>query len=710
MSRHLQYSLQKIVFSLVLVGSTFFVGCLSPAFALTQCEVSPPVGGYIYPWRDISNPNNNSFSIAVNNPYTSYSLNASSDVYQCTSGPQIGITVGGNGGVGGSNLKEVAISDCPGDFSVPSGCSAMISSGSVMFTNQACLNLKLDSNTTGSPALRHRVYINVRPVSPATTASATLSSTDFGCTPPGASNTRIDGSKLNSAEEVGAVASNNPNEKVALSFSPYLTSSPYGLVCPLGTAYQIKLERAFPSMAGIFSPMNATLSLTEFDIAGNEASPNCKAVVPMTPGVRRITLPPARDITWEICQIVPVCDPDNNCVNTKVCNPPPALNNNVDPWMCNISTNYYFDENNNYVRPTFFLNVASQGPHESAINVTGICLPVGATAPLPPLPPDPDVPPLPASCTEDPARVRPIYGVGDDKTVTSLGIVETHQSFSFTAPSSQHNCGVRFHFFDNNQVLPQSGLREIVFSTCPNVFPSANSNANQACRIIVNDNTTFDLNTPYNGMCSFPPGTQLYMNVRPFPDTTGGRTTLRFTSKWLDGTCTPRTPFVPPVFPQVPPTALPPKPVTIEGCAPDILNSMRDNGQQALSNLDNITNTLIKLPQPATGSDCIRDILNVWDIDLLASLGGAIAGYIDSYLPFSSFMPGITLTQSSSYGIIMNLVNDMLKNNMNKLICTDIWKGVAQARAAVTLKGDGSFSFAPPAIPAIGKLGEITIP
>lgn len=711
MSRQFSRLGRKLLLSsiLMVIGG---VSSSSSAFAATACETSPPAGGTVSSWLSIINPRSNQFDATISSGYTSYSFNAPSSIYECTSNPKIGITVSGNSNPDGSNLKEVAISPCPGDFSVPSGCLARVSGGSVNFTNSSCSNLALDTNTSGPASDRHKLYLNIRPVAPAASASATISSTDFGCTP-GASNTRINGSQLSNARAVGAVASNNPTEKVSLPFSPYVGGAPYGLVCPPGTLYQIKLERAFPSLAN-FSSMDVTLSLSEFDIAGGSAAPTCKVSVPMSEAIKTITLPPARDITWEICRMeeATTCS-ESGCssVSYKVCGPRPPLESPVGSGICNLSTNYYFDENENYIRPTYYLNVASHGPNASAVNITGQCVPVASTLPTPPPPPIPGVPPLPGFCAADPVPVKPLNGLGRSSTVNSTGILSaSHQSFAFTSPGSPHSCGVRFHFAADTDLVPEHTMKEVTISTCPNVYaPPA---GHEACHIILNDDTTFDLNTPYSGMCSFPAGTQLYMNIRPWPDVTGGRTALKFTSEWLDGTCTPPTPTVAPTFPHVSPTALAPLAVAIAGCAPDIMSAMRDNGQQTVTNLDTLVGTLIKPAQPAGSSNCMRNLFNVWDTDSLTSgaVAGAISSYVSSIFPFSSIMPGITLTGSSPYAPIMSLVNTMLSSSLDKLVCTDLWKGIAQASTKINLNGDGSFSFDVPSMPSLGAGGEITIP
>lgn len=536
-----------------------------------------------------------------------------------------------------------------------------------------------------------------------------------GSSPPVfAVNVTLDGTPLSAPTTVGTVASGRPSDIMSLGFSPYTTSSPYGAVCPAGTRYQLELKRAnFVTTAGAFSPMDVVLSLTPFDMAGTGLSPNCKVTVPMTPGVTTITLPEAHDVTptycWNHWDITggywDASDPPSwtdtyswvyRCEGTLPLTLTPA-----PAGLCDISTDYFIDETGAFRKPgTFYVNVASHGPDPSAITVTGQC--VSTAPPPPPPPPPPGLPALPVGCAADPLPVARLDGLGDDATVNATGsLLATHKSFGFTSPGAPHTCGVRFNLKDG---LGLGTLKEVNISTCPNKFTGP-----PACRMIVVDNTSFDLNTPAGG-CSYPPGTALYFNVRPWPDTSGGNAALSFTSKWLDGTCAPRPVVVRPVVPHVSPAALPPLPVTIAGCSPDILGEMRDSGQTTAGNLDSLLSTLIEIPQGAASFDCMRDLFNVWDTDLLATLGGAIASYFSSLFPFSSIMPGITLTEASLYGPIMSLVNDMINQNLGQLVCKDLWGGIAQSMTPVKLLSNGSFSFG--STPSVGLsvgVGSATI-
>lgn len=294
-------------------------------------------------------------------------------------------------------------------------------------------------------------------------------------------------------------------------------------------------------------------------------------------------------------------------------------------------------------------------------------------------------------------------GLGDGVTANASGdMMAIHKSFGFASPGAPHTCGVRFNLRDD---LGLHSLKEVNISTCPNTFTGP-----VACHMIVGDDVTFDLNTPSAGGCSYPAGTPLYLNARPWPDTSGGRAAVSFTSKWLDGTCLPPPVVVPPVVPNVPPTALPPLDVTIAGCAPDILGDMRDSGQTTAGNLDSLVNNLIKLPQASGSFDCMRDLFNVWETDLLASLGGAVASYFSSIFPFTALLPGITLTEASLYKPIMSLVNKMINQNLGQLVCKDLWGGIAQSMTPVKLLGNGSFDFG--TTPGVGlavSVGSATI-
>lgn len=531
-------------------------------------------------------------------------------------------------------------------------------------------------------------------------------------------NVALDGSPLSVATSVGTVASGDPTEVMSLGFSPYTTFIPYQSVCPAGTRYQLELKRAaFVTTTGAFSPMTVVLSLSPFDMAGAGLSPNCKVTVPMSPGVTTITLPEAHDVTptycanrweitggfWDMAAIPFPAWVDTYGWVYRCIGAPPSTLAAPPAGLCNISTDYFIDEFGVFRKPgPFYVNVASQGPNPSAIEVTGQC--VSTVPPPPPPPPPPGLPALPVGCAADPLPVAVLAGLGNNVTVNATGnLLAVHKSFAFKSPGAPHTCGVRFNL---NDALGLGTLKEVNISTCPNTFTGGPA----ACHMIVADNTVLDLNTPAAGGCSYPAGTTLYFNVRPWPDTSGGKAALSFTSTWLDGTCLPPPVVVPPVVPNVPAMALPPLPVAIAGCAPDILGDMRDSGQTTAGNLDSLVNNLIKLPQASGSFDCMRDLFNVWDTDLLATLGGAVAGYFANLFPFAALMPGITLTEASPYKPIMALVNNMINQNLGQLVCKDLWGGVAQAMTPVKLLGNGSFNFG--ATPGVGlavAIGSATI-
>ncbi len=146
-------------------------------------------------------------------------------------------------------------------------------------------------------------------------------------------------------------------------------------------------------------------------------------------------------------------------------------------------------------------------------------------------------------------------------------------------------------------------------------------------------------------------------------------------------------------------------------CAPDVMSALATSAQSGFDNLNGLVTQIMKPPQSAASSGCMRDLFNVWDTDMLGTLGGAIASYISSIFPFSSVMPGITLTESSAYKPIMAMVNRMLDSNLNKLVCQDLWKGVQSAMAPITLNPDGSFRVAGPAgLTFDSSTGQINIP
>lgn len=156
-----------------------------------------------------------------------------------------------------------------------------------------------------------------------------------------------------------------------------------------------------------------------------------------------------------------------------------------------------------------------------------------------------------------------------------------------------------------------------------------------------------------------------------------------------------------PAFAQTPP----------DPCSPDVMSALTTSAQTGFDNLNGLVTQIMKPPQSAASSGCMRDLFNIWDTDMLGSLGGAVSGYMNSIFPFSSVMPGITLTEASAYKPIMSMVNGMLSSNLNKLVCQDLWKGVQSAMAPVTLNPDGTFGVAgPESMSFDSTTGEINIP
>lgn len=158
-------------------------------------------------------------------------------------------------------------------------------------------------------------------------------------------------------------------------------------------------------------------------------------------------------------------------------------------------------------------------------------------------------------------------------------------------------------------------------------------------------------------------------------------------------------------------SSLPASAAAPDPCAADVMTELTNSAQTGFDNLNGLVTQLMKPPQSAASSDCMRDLFNIWDTDLLATLGGAIASFISSIFPFSSIMPGITLTEASAYKPIMDLVNTMISSNLDKLVCKDLWDGIRGAMGPVTINSDGTFGYAGPmGLSFSAGSGGITIP
>lgn len=701
------------LFVSLLVGGLVFASA-SPAFALSPCENSPPPGGTVTTWTTVNSPALPASTInkTATSDYLAVGFDVSGTVYACGGmGPQINLMVSGNSYPNGGVQKEVTISDCPGDFSVPAGCSATIDSGSYTFTNSGCSKLDFDTMTSSSP---HQVYINVRPVSPATMAAFTVTPTTGASCTISSAHTYYDGSQLNVPTTMGDVASVGTTNIIAAEFSPIRNSSPPTQVCPAGSYYQLKLERSFPSMTTGFSSMDVVVSPTPFDMTGPAGSSGCKVTVPMTEEYKTITLVGGRDVTSDVCSSV--YDPFLYTYST-VCTSPPVLtnydmvsNSTVMTGLCNLNTNFYMNEFGNWVRPIFYVNSASAGVNPSSIKVTGQCVTAAtfANSLLPPVPTT--TVGLPAGCSPDPVPVVDLNGLGDGTTVNKTGMMSaTHKSFAFIAPSAAapHTCGFMFDFDRDSASYTGTGnpMHEVTISTCPNTFTVPSGK--EQCHFFMNRAENLVMNAPnLTGECDYPPGTPLYVNIRPWPDTKGGMGAVQFTSSWRDGMCTPKPPLVTPSYPYTPATAVPPIPVTIAGCDADILSGMRDAGQATFGYLDVLMGSVIKPPQSAMSMSCMRNLFNVWDTDLVGTVAGAIA----SYFSFIS-LPGITLTESSSFKPILAAINSMLSSQLGNLVCTDLWKNVAASMTSVSIQSDGSFNMgSTPSISFSAGSGTISIP
>jgi hypothetical protein len=104
-------------------------------------------------------------------------------------------------------------------------------------------------------------------------------------------------------------------------------------------------------------------------------------------------------------------------------------------------------------------------------------------------------------------------------------------------------------------------------------------------------------------------------------------------------------------------------------CAPDVMTDLTNSAQTGFNNLNSLVTDLMKPPQSAASLPCMRDLFNIWDTDLLSgpagiltSLGGVFSSMISSIFPFSSLLPGITLTEASPYKLILGAINTMLSS------------------------------------------------
>lgn len=136
-------------------------------------------------------------------------------------------------------------------------------------------------------------------------------------------------------------------------------------------------------------------------------------------------------------------------------------------------------------------------------------------------------------------------------------------------------------------------------------------------------------------------------------------------------------------------------------CAADVMTDLTTSAQSGYDKLNNLVTSIMKPPQSAMSSGCMRDLFNIWDTDLVGTVAGAVASLVGGF----SIGGGITLTESTSYGMILGAINSMLSSQLGNLVCPDMWKGVASAMAPVTINADGSFGLG--SVPGISLSGGV---
>ena len=122
-------------------------------------------------------------------------------------------------------------------------------------------------------------------------------------------------------------------------------------------------------------------------------------------------------------------------------------------------------------------------------------------------------------------------------------------------------------------------------------------------------------------------------------------------------------------------------------CNPTVMGEMATAASQGFNRYSDVAVTFMKPPSPAASSNCLRGLMNVWQIDP-AMMAGAF--FPTGTLGYT--IGGFTLSHSSPAKIVLELANNWFNSNFGSLICGELWGGIGEALRPLKFNPDGSIN------------------
>lgn len=141
--------------------------------------------------------------------------------------------------------------------------------------------------------------------------------------------------------------------------------------------------------------------------------------------------------------------------------------------------------------------------------------------------------------------------------------------------------------------------------------------------------------------------------------------------------------------------------IAADGCDETLFTEMTQRAQSAFDNMDSLVVSINKPPNSIQNFQCARNNFSMWDTGwngisgIISGIMGAIASWIMSLFGLNMLLPGLTLTESSPFAIVIGWFKSFFEDatNTSEYVCPEIWTDtIGHAMRQVSF---GSSSFNP---------------
>ncbi len=121
--------------------------------------------------------------------------------------------------------------------------------------------------------------------------------------------------------------------------------------------------------------------------------------------------------------------------------------------------------------------------------------------------------------------------------------------------------------------------------------------------------------------------------------------------------------------------------IAADGCDETLFTEMTQRAQASFDNMDSLVISINKPPNSIQNFQCARNNFSMWDTGwkglsgIISGIISAIVSWIMSLFGLRMLLPGLTLTESSPFAIVISWFKSFFQNatNTSEYVCPEIW-------------------------------------